>query len=174
MSVLSYFNQKSTCIFATIRNTMKNIPLIYLLLLCVGFIACEQKHFYNEYKSVDIKKWNAADTLTYNIPIGEANYHYNYSLSVRHSKEYEFSNLWLKVLIKGNGIDTSFRYEIPLFKNDGKPYGKSSGSLCTQTVPLKTNLPLSAKGNYTMQIIQLMRKDPLDGVSDIGVIIDRK
>lgn len=155
-------------------STMKNRPFIHILFLCFGLIACEQKHFYNEYKNVDIKKWKSTDTLTYDIQIGEANRTYNYAISARHSKEYEFSNLWLKVMVKGNQTDTSFRYEIPLFKNDGKPYGKTSGSLCTQTVPLKTALPLSAKGNYTIRIIQLMRKDPLDGVSDIGIIIDQK
>ncbi|MBK9328882.1 MAG: gliding motility lipoprotein GldH [Sphingobacteriales bacterium] len=154
---------------------MKNKPFIHLLFLCFGLIACEQKHFYNDYKSVDIRKWRSTDTLTYDIQIVESNHIYHYAVSVRHSKEYEFSNLWLKVLIKGsNGLDTSFRYEIPLFRNDGNPYGKTTGSLCTQTVPLRTSLPLSAKGNYTIQIIQLMRKDPIDGVSDIGVIIDQK
>ena len=149
----------------------KEFIYFIILLIC---ISCEQKHFYNEYKSVDIKAWKSTDTLSYKTKIDEDNKNYQYAISVRHSKEYEFSNLWLKVFIKGTGIDTSFRYEIPLFKNDGKPYGKSSGSLCTQTVPLKTNLPLYKKGNYTISIVQLMRKDPLDGISDVGVIIDKK
>ncbi len=147
-----------------------------LFFCCTLFliIACEQKHYYNQYKSVDIKAWKSTDTVSFPIEIKEENKKYQYAISIRHTKDFEFSNLWLKVLIKGNKIDTSFRYEIPLFKIDGKPYGESSGSLCTQTIPLKTDLPLYQKGNYQISIIQLMRKDPLDGISDVGVLIDTK
>lgn len=153
---------------------MKKQASILIAVLLFTLSACEQKHFYNEYKSVNIKEWKSTDTLTYSIKIDTENKNYQYAISVRHSKEYEFSNIWLKVYIKGNSIDTSFRYEIPLFKNDGKPYGKSSGTLCTQTIPLKTNLPLYKKGTYQISIVQLMRKDPLDGISDIGILIDKK
>ncbi len=153
---------------------MHNETHFNFISLVFYFLCLRTKHFFNEFESTDIKAWKSTDTLSFQIKIEEENKNYQYALSVRHSKDYEFSNIWLKVYIKGNNIDTSFRYEIPLFKNDGKPYGKSSGSLCTQTVPLKTNLPLYKKGNYTISIIQLMRKDPLDGISDIGVIIDKK
>lgn len=155
-------------------NFMKKQTFFLITVLLFALSACEQKHFYNEYKSVNIKEWKSTDTLTYPIKIDTENKNYQYAISVRHSKEYEFSNIWLKVYIKGNGIDTSFRYEISLFKNDGKPYGKSSGTLCTQTIPLKTNLPLYKKGTYQISIVQLMRKDPLDGISDIGILIDKK
>lgn len=151
---------------------MKNF--IIVLFSIIIYSACDQKHYFSQYESTDVKAWKSTDTLSFSINIEEENKNYQYAISVRHSKEYEFSNIWLKVFVKGNAIDTSFRYEIPLFKNDGKPYGKSSGSLCTQTIPLKTNLPIHKKGTYTIKIQQLMRKDPLDGISDIGVIIDKK
>ena len=152
---------------------MKKQPL-YLILFLLSFTACEQRHFYNEFKTVDIKAWKSSDTLSFPVKIEESGKNYQYAISVRHSKEYEFSNIWLKVFVKGNGVDTSFRYQIPLFKNDGKPYGKSSGTLCTQTIPLKTTLDLNKKGDYNISIVQLMRKDPLDGISDVGVIIDKR
>lgn len=147
---------------------------IILFLSALFLSGCEQKHFYSEFKAIDIKAWKSTDTLTYPIKIEQENKQFQYAISVRHSKDYEFSNLWLKIFIKGNGVDTSFRYEIPLFKTDGKPYGKSSGSLCTQTIPLKTILPLNKKGEYKISVVQLMRKDPLDGISDIGIIANPK
>ncbi|MFN8284825.1 MAG: gliding motility lipoprotein GldH [Chitinophagales bacterium] len=148
--------------------------ILVLIISIFFFSMCEQKHFYNEYKSVNAKDWQPTDTLSFPVIIDEQNKTFQYSISIRHEKEYEFSNIWLKVIVKGNKVDTSFRYEIPLFKSDGKPYGKSSGSLCTQTVPLNTNLPLSAKGKYEIKIVQLMRKEPLAGITDVGVIIDKK
>ena len=123
---------------------------------------------------MDVKQWSAADTLKYPITVSGDDDHYQYFLSVRHQKTYEFSNLWIQMIIKGNGIDTSFKVEVPLFKVDGKPYGKPSGSLCTQTIPVKNLNTFTAKGNYRVNIVQLMRKDPLDGIEDVGLIIDHQ
>ena len=72
---------------------MKKQPTYYILILVLAFTACEQKHFYNEFKTVDIKAWKSMDTLLFPIKIEEENKNYQYSISVRHSKEYEFSNL---------------------------------------------------------------------------------
>lgn len=152
---------------------MKNLISSFIISFVV-LTACNQKHIYNQYHSVDNNAWKSTDTVQFPFVIEDENSNYEYAISVRHSNDFEFSNLWLKVLVTGNGIDTSFRYEIPLFKNDGKPFGKNSGSICTQTVPLKTNLPLYKKGKYQISIIQLMRKDPLNGISDIGILIDKK
>ncbi len=147
--------------------------ILYLIITLIA-ISCEQKHFYNEFKSVDVKKWKSTDTLKYTVNTPEDDANYTYAVSVRHQKDYEFSNLWLKVIIKGNSTDTSFRFEVPLFKVDGKPYGKCSGSLCTQTMPIKAIDGIHKKGEYKISIIQLMRKDPLDGIEDIGLIIDKR
>ncbi len=152
---------------------IKKQLLYFSFIILFACSACEQKHVFNEYKTVNIKEWKSTDTLTYNVKIDNDAKQYISSVSVRYQNDYEFSNLWLKISVKGNGIDTSFRFEIPLFKNDGKPYGKKSGSLCTQTIPLKTILPILKKGNYNFSIVQLMRKDPLDGISDVGIIIDK-
>ncbi len=157
-----------------IQLTTKHTNIALLFVIGCIVISCEKKYFFSEYQSVNIKNWAATDTLTYNVKMDAISTSYQYSISVRHSKEYEFSNLWLKVIIKGKQIDTAFRYEIPLFKVDGKPYGKKSGSLITQTVPLRTALPLSAKDNYHIQIIQLMRKEPLYGIADIGLMVEKK
>lgn len=138
------------------------------------FSSCEQKHFYNEYKTVDVKSWKSTDTLNFDVEIPDSTSVFNVALSVRHQKTYEFSNLWLNV-ITGFGNETrSRRLEVPLFKNDGKPYGKSSGSLCTQTIPFEKEIRFPAKGKYRISLIQLMRKDPLDGISDVGIIMDKK
>jgi gliding motility-associated lipoprotein GldH len=147
----------------------------YLFFCCIVFFiaGCRPGHFYSAYETVNVKGWSAADTLCYPVTIADENQTYAWSVSVRHQKTYEFSNLWLNILVKGNGIDTSFRCEVPLFRNDGKPYGETSGSLCTQTVPLKMQPPFAGKGRYLIAVVQLMRKDPLDGIEDVGIFIEK-
>jgi len=137
-------------------------------------MACEQKHFYNEYKAVNVKAWQSTDTLIYSINIDDANALYDIAVSVRYQKDYEFSNIWLSIVDSYSKANETFRLEVPLFKKDGKPYGKVSGSLCTQTIPFQKQIRFPKTGQYKIKLVQLMRKDPLDGISDIGIIIDKK
>lgn len=151
---------------------MKNLIVIFIFILFC--MSCEQKYFYNEYKAVNVKAWQSTDTLIYSINIDDANALYDIAVSVRYQKDYEFSNIWLSIVDSYSKANETFRLEVPLFKKDGKPYGKVSGSLCTQTIPFQKQIRFPKTGQYKIKLVQLMRKDPLDGISDIGIIIDKK
>lgn len=151
---------------------MKNLLVIFILFLFCT--ACEQKHFYNEYKAVNVNAWKSTDTLTYDVDIKDVKAVYDIVISVRYQNNYEFSNLWLSILNSSDNTNEPLRFEMPLFKKDGKPYGEKSGSLYTQAIHFKKQFTFSKAGKNTLKIVQLMRKDPLDGISDVGVIIDKK
>jgi gliding motility-associated lipoprotein GldH len=145
---------------------------IYVLLPFI--LCCTQKHFYSEYKTVDSKNWSSNDTLKFKVDIADSNAVYDVAVSVRYQKTYEFSNVWLNIFTQYADVKKSARLEVPLFKNDGKPYGESSGSLCTQTISFQKQLTFPQTGTYIISVVQLMRKDPIDGISDVGIIIDKK
>jgi gliding motility-associated lipoprotein GldH len=145
-----------------------------ILFAVTVLIACKQDHYFSEYKSVDIKSWKSTDTLFYVLDIEDSKALYDIAVSVRHQKNYEFSNLWLNIIDNYSNLKTAFRLEVPLFKKDGNPFGKVSGSLCTQNMPFQKNIKFPKPGKYKIRIVQLMRKDPLDGISDIGIIVDKK
>ena len=67
-----------------------------------------------------MKNWKPTDTLKYLVDIEDINSLYDISISVRHQKEYEFSNLWLNVIDTYSSVKETFRLEVPLFKNTGK------------------------------------------------------
>lgn len=148
--------------------------ILILLSSILLFASCTQKHFYSEYKSVNTKKWKSTDTVQFVVDIDDTNALYYMNVSVRHQKDYEFSNVWLNIFTEYHSAKKTFRLEVPLFKKDGKPYGESSGSLCTQTIPFQEQIRFPQAGKYTIRIVQLMRKDPLDGISDVGVVIDKQ
>ena len=151
---------------------MKN-TFILLLFLSV-FSSCEKKYYYSEFKPVDSKNWEQTDTLTYLVDIDDSNAYYDIFVSVRHQKDYEFSNIWLNIIDSYYEVKETYRLQVPLFKQDGKPYGKESGSLCTQTIPFQKRTKFPKSGNYKIKIVQLMRKEPLNGISDVGIIIEKK
>ena len=151
---------------------MKFSHVSLFILALIGFQACTGDHTYSEYRDIPGLKWAAADTMEFDIDIPQTA-SYSMAVSARHRKDYEFSNLWIQVMIKGPALDTGFRYEMALFNAEGRPYGESSGSTCTQTIPLK-GIGKLEKGKYSVRLVHLMRKDPIDGVQNIGVIVDPK
>ncbi|MCO5231145.1 MAG: gliding motility lipoprotein GldH [Chitinophagales bacterium] len=128
--------------------------------------SCNHGDFdYSQYYSTDNQELSYGDTLSFSYLPKDSGV-YNIYLSVRYTDQYEFSNLWLKVLTK----DDTSRVDISLFDNAGVPYGKCTGGVCTQTVLLE-KVKLNNQDSIQYNIIQNMRKSPLGHISEVGLII---
>ncbi len=133
------------------------------------FVSCSTNNTYNSFQKVKNYKWSNKDTLFYTPKIDDIDKSYDIYLSVRYQKEYDFSNLWLQVYgLEKLQFD---RIEIPLFKNDGTPYGKGLKSNFTVNAAYLKGYKFKKSGTQKIAIIQNMRKNPLPGVMDIGIII---
>ena len=133
------------------------------------FVSCSTNNTYNSFQKVKNYKWSNKDTLFYTPKIDDIDKSYDIYLSVRYQKEYDFSNLWLQVYgLEKLPFD---RIEIPLFKNDGTPYGKGLKSNYTVTAGYLKGYKFTKSGVLKIAIIQNMRKNPLPGVTDMGLII---
>lgn len=139
----------------------------FLLSLAVLPSCSTGTHDHTQFLSIKGQTWDYKDTLSYEFGIKDTA-EYRISLSVRYEKEYEFSNIW----IKANDGSINSRIELPLFNLNGQPLGKCSGGLCTQTLGWK-DVQLNGGDTIRLHIVQNMRKNPLRGVSEVGVIIDR-
>jgi len=137
-------------------------------------IACNtNQYYYAAYKSVKENNWKAKETLSFFVDIEDTTKVYNLSIAVRHNKAYEFNNFWVSITQKRpKEKQIKERVNIPLFNNIGKPYGKCTGSLCTQIFPIQKNIKFKNKGKYQISIMHLMRQEPLQGIKDIGIILE--
>ncbi|MEZ4879091.1 MAG: gliding motility lipoprotein GldH [Chitinophagales bacterium] len=151
---------------------MKTILFAFVAILLL-FTACKDKYYYSEYQSIKNQSWLIKDTLTFSKTIEQpSNTPHQILLSVRHDKDFEFSNLWLQVDVSYNGKTASKKQEVVLYNKLGKPFGKCTGSICTQTIPIVNNISFDKKGIVQIKITQLMRKNPIENIKDIGVIIE--
>lgn len=152
--------------------TMKKLFSLFFYSIIV-FSSCNYVKQNTQYKSVNESGWEAKDTLTFIIPIDNINKNYKLSLAVRHNKSYEFNNFWVKIGQRKPKEKIMYsNKDIPLYNNFGKPYGKCTGSLCTQIFPIEKNIQFNKKGNYTIKVIHLMRQEPLHGIKDIGIVVE--
>lgn len=147
----------------------------FLTLFSICFIvACSSKYEFAKYESVNENGWNANDTLTFKVKIEETNTPYNINLGVRYNKGYEFDNIWFKLFgsIIENAKDGKMQ-EIILFDKIGKPYGDCTGSVCTQIYPIQKNYIFKKSGIYIVKVVHLMRQEPLLGVKDVGIMVEK-
>lgn len=141
--------------------------LIIVLSLFSAAACISPSHEYARFETVKGQQWAYSDTLKFGYKPVKAE-KLRISLSVRYQKEYEFSNLWLKITDK-EGVS---RVDIPLFDAEGTPLGKCSSGLCTQTISWK-DVEVGESDSLYFSVVQNMRRDPLENVSDFGLVIDK-
>lgn len=147
------------------KGRILSIAALISLLVC----SCDKGDFdYSKYYTVKGQQLLYTDTMEYGF-IPKENNTYSLYLSVRYSDEYEFSNVWWKVTDK----DITQRVEVPLFDKAGKPLGQCTGGLCTQTILWK-KAELLRQDTLNVKIVQNMRRNPLNYISEVGLIAVRE
>jgi len=151
---------------------MKKLQILYIIAL-FAIVSCSLSNKNAQYKNVNEAGWKAKDTLSFEINVDDISKKYQLKLAVRHNKNYEFNNFWVRIIQKAPKEKADLKnIEIPLYNKIGKPYGKCTGSLCTQIFPIEKSIQFKHKGKYTIEVIQLMRQEPLLGIKDVGVILE--
>lgn len=129
--------------------------------------ACSKGDFdYSQFHTVKGQELRYSDTLQYAFIPVEAK-KYEVAISVRYTDEYEFSNIWWKIS-DNKGLH---RVEMPLFDKAGKPLGSCTGGVCTQMVLWKS-IDAAEGDTLNYRIVQNMRRNPLNNISEVGLIIN--
>ena len=141
----------------------------------IGVIAlsgCSGDVSFTSTVKIDESGWNANDTVTISPQIDDVSTTYDVTLWVRHDKEYDYSNLWLKLISDPLlTADSTFLQEIQLADKAGRWLGVCSQSMCTKRVLLKEGLQFDQSESFKLDILQYMREDELSSISDIGLEI---
>jgi len=136
--------------------------------------ACNHKPVFDKYETVDNHLWNKDSVLVFEIPVSDTLSNHNFYVNVRNDVNYAYSNLWLFINIEQpNGEQLSEKFEITLADPSGKWLGTGFGGLKTREVIFRNNVFFPVSGTYKVSVQQGMRKDVLEGISDIGIRIEK-
>ncbi|WP_164110020.1 MULTISPECIES: gliding motility lipoprotein GldH [Sphingobacterium] len=145
----------------------------YLLYSCVTLIflvSCTNDAVYEKNQPISNRSWSYEEKPHFEVHIEDNKSKYNLYINLRHSNDYDFSNIFVLLHEKGNKlIDTAYRKEIPLAQLDGRWLGNSAGSLYEVQYLAKENFVFPDTGVYTFAIEQNMRETPLKDVVDVGI-----
>lgn len=154
---------------------MIRLKFLFLLLpLLFALAGCTPNDTIDVNIAVPDNSWMYAKSLKTRLVIADSTQAYHLSFKVRNTADYRYSNLYVVMRLKGNGLTKTVRYQFKITKPDGQWIGKGSGDLYINTFTLLSNYRFAKAGTYELEIEQNMRDNPLIGISDIGVILAKQ
>ncbi|MFM7015714.1 MAG: gliding motility lipoprotein GldH [Bacteroidota bacterium] len=146
-----------------------------LLSLVMGLVACSDPDtLFEENKPISEGNWDAEQVFKFETAIPDTTNGYNVYLNLRNSGSYPYSNIFLFVntYFPSGTIDKD-TVEIMLASPEGKWLGRGLGDIWDNRILFKRNVTFPEKGKYRFEISQAMRLNPLPGITDAGIRIEK-
>ncbi len=154
---------------------MRNFQLVLVLgLFSVLFLtSCDTNRYYEQNVEIVNELWKSGESAEFVVDIMDTTSLFNFYVNVRNTNEYPFANLY--VFIESTFPDELVArdtVELQLANLDGKWLGSGSGKYKYNKFILRKAMRFVQQGSYTFKIEQGMRKEQLDGISDIGIRLE--
>lgn len=149
--------------------------LVLVVIVCQTFflLACDKKRVFDNSFPIENAQWTLDDAKQFSFEIEDTAALYNVLINVRNNNEYEYRNLHLFIKM----TSPSKKYfedtvEFQLADHRGKWMGKGAGNIWQSQLMMLKNVKLLEKGAYQVDILQGMRDDTLESITDIGLRIE--
>lgn len=144
-------------------------------LFLTGFLGCKETGLFQQVVFFPEQSWSYANKPLFHFQISDTSASYRVFLVLRHTDAYEYSNIWVKLTsqLPGDSISHSDRFNIPL-ANEKQWLGTGIDDLFDHRVLLYPQ-PVTFKkpGEYSIEIGQDMRVDPLNHVMNVGLRLEK-
>jgi len=162
----------------TIQKMYKQL----LLFLCfILILSCNQNKIYDQYQPVKNLEWSPSTNFEFIVNNTDTISKRNVFINIRNNKNYEFSSLFLIAKIEfpsGYKLIDTLEYEMT--NAQGKFLGQGFSDVKENKLFLREKVVLSEKGDYKFLIQQATRsindiegKNPLKGITDVGLSIEK-
>lgn len=153
---------------------MKQLALVVLMALLVA--GCDTNAVYKEYTDIEGGKWYIKNTPSFTFDIKDASIPYNIYYNLRNSLSYGYYNLYLTRYLRdstGKELESRLDELILMDPKTGKPNGDGIGDIFDHKFLMKRNYRFPKPGQYTMQLRQYMRQDPLLNILSVGITVEK-
>lgn len=146
------------------------VTVLLMLLLLTG---CINNTLIDVNMDVPENGWTYAKSLRTTINVEDTSVAYNVFFKMRNTADYRYSNIYIIMRLNGDNFTKSDRYQYQLAQADGKWLGKGSGDLYSSNFLLLSRFKFPKAGKYSFELEQNMRDNPLTGISDVGITIEK-
>lgn len=153
------------------KNNIVWLPVMLLLAAC----SFNHNTVYYSYLHTPGKGWARKDTLVFPVTVRDSLKPYKVRVEIRNQAFYPYEDLYL--FISHNTEDSAIfitdtiRYM--LADKSGKWVGTGLGTLFQNSFPYYRFIPLHP-GKYTFKVTHGMKDEALQGITDIGLKVDRE
>lgn len=149
--------------------------IAFILLIVAALSSCGNKNvIFDESVIISNASWDNQEFPYFDVDIEDTLSAYNFYLNIRHLENYRYSNFYMFLHTTfPNGNQTHDTIELVLAYPDGRWIGDGSGSMRNNNILLNNNLYFPLKGTYRFEIEQAMREPILDGITDVGICVEK-
>jgi len=162
----------NNCILSTPLNGSIFIKSIIIIFIVI-FPGCNFNSIYEKSENIQHYKWSKNSKINFAIPVSDTINGYNILLALRNDNDYPFSNCFIFInTISPKGITIHDTIEFLLADEHGKWLGHGFGGVWS-TEFYKKNIRFPVKGLYKIEVIHAMRVDPLVGIMDVSLRVEK-
>lgn len=151
---------------------MRKIGLT-IFAVSILLVSCFDMPFYSESSSINSEGWSSVDTVKFGFNISDEAQRFNGQIDLRHTGDYNFSNLYLFIDITypnaKHRVDT---LECVLADNRGRWYGSGLGDMVSHRIDYLEGIVFPLEGEYEVAITHGMRREHLEEITDIGLRLE--
>ncbi len=152
----------------------KLIFFAFYICIVVMLPACKDNSINDTFVPINNQHWTYAQPIKTAFEVQDITKKYQVSINLRHTNEYKYANIWFRLIkIDPDKKKTVERLQFILANNDGAWLGTSSGGLFTYQLPCEESFTFTKPGIYHYIIEQNMRDNPLVGITDVGLRIEK-
>lgn len=140
--------------------------------------ACATTDLYEKVVPIPGHQWAGSYRPSFTFTIQDTTVPYQLFLIIRHNNQYNYNNIWLDLHRREpSGRTSTVPYELVLATNERGWLGIGMDDIYEHRVvlqpPANDSLRIRA-GTYTFSLEQVMREDPLQGVLNVGIRLEKK
>jgi gliding motility-associated lipoprotein GldH len=150
------------------------IAAIFFSLLLSALCSCDPNKVYEDNVRISKNGWHRADRARFETEITDTVGACNLYINVRNTDKYKYMELWLFVDSRSpEGTVQRDTVKIMLADHRGKWYGKGLGDKYDNRIPFHKNVRFPASGTYVFELEQATRDEPLIGIEDVGLRLEK-
>ncbi len=154
---------------------MKRAIVLISLIVITLLNSCNSNRIFDSNVELKDNNWYINNRPTFYIDVKDTISNHSIYLNIRNTGNYKFSNIFILLTIQGpqSKAETQ-RFEFKLAEADGKWLGSGLGDIYSNQIKMIPNIRFPKKGVYSFSLEQDMRENPLSGIEDVGIKIERQ
>ncbi|MBK6937283.1 MAG: gliding motility lipoprotein GldH [Chitinophagaceae bacterium] len=158
----------------------RRLHLTYLILLILYLqVACNTIDLYEKSVSIPGHAWGSSFKPSFTFTIRDTTVPYKIFFVLRHTDKYSFNNIYINIITKLPGADTTHTGPLPLELATNEKGWLATGmdDIYEHRIQLSNagkDFYFRKRGEYTFTVEQIMREDPLKNVLSAGLRIEKK